>query len=91
MSENHSFSQAPYQNNLAGNLLKLVFIGTEGALLILSGLFILYGIAYQKVDQDKLKSCPHSLKVKSHSFKKGLFLIGRSFYNKSAPFSFIPH
>jgi len=58
-----------------------VFIETTRAWLILSGRFILYSVAYQKADQDIMKSGPHSLKGGPHSFKKSLFKLVGPPYN----------
>jgi len=54
------------------------FIWTEGAWLILSGFFILYSVAYQKADQDKLKMAPLN-KMGSHLFKKVCFKLAGPF------------
>ena len=72
-SENHSFSQTPSETILAKIRWNPVFIETMRAWLILSGLFILYGVAYQKADQDRMKRSPHSLKGAPTHLKKVCF------------------
>jgi len=70
-SENHSFSQAPSETNLAENSFKPSLHWNNKDLL--SGPFILYGVAYQKADHDIMKQQSQPLKGGPHSFKKGLF------------------
>jgi len=68
--DNHSSSQAP------------VFIETTKAWLIISSLFILYSIAYQKLDQDIMKNGPHSL-------KGGLLHVKRVCFNPLPTFQWV--
>jgi len=68
--DNHSSSQAP------------VFIETTKAWLIISSLFILYSIAYQKIDQDIMKNGPHSL-------KGGLIHVKRVCFNPLPTFQWV--
>jgi len=73
--ENHSFSLAPYQPTWIKIHWNSVFIETARAWLILSGPFILYGVAYQKADQDIMKNGPTHWKEGPTHLKKGLFYL----------------